>query len=96
MRKMSNMKAKICLAAVAFTGSLVIAFAADKKATDPCTATYDKAATTCTNEKANCRARGSDEGACEKRYEKCMNDAKKAMNECQNKGGNPSGSPSRK
>ena len=91
------MKAQICLAAVALSGSVLIAFAAEKKATDPCSQAYDKAMTTCENEKANCRARGSDEGACEKRYEKCVHTAKNAKVDCENnKGKAPAGSPSRK
>ena len=87
------MKAKFCLAALALTGSFVLAIAAEKKTTeksaDPCTAAFEKASLSCTNERANCRARGSDEGTCEKRYTKCVNDAKKAQSDCQNKGKQP-------
>ncbi|HEX8678783.1 MAG TPA: hypothetical protein VF683_02395 [Chthoniobacterales bacterium] len=82
------MKAKLCLAAVALSGSLVIAFAAEKKATDPCSQAYDKAVLSCENERAKCKLRGSDEGTCDNRYNKCENDAKKAQSECQAKSGN--------
>lgn len=96
MRKIGNMKATFCLAAVALTGSLAIAFAADKKqpaGSDACTKAYDKAVLACENAKANCRSRGSDESRCENIYNKCVNDAKKAQADCQ--GGKPSGTPSK-
>ena len=89
MRKMGNMKAKICLAAVVLSGSLMIAFAAEKKTegtaktADACTEKYEKDLLSCENQRANCKARGSDPGTCDQRYNQCANPVIKAFNECQ-------------
>ena len=85
------MKAKFSLAAVALACGVALAFAAEKKSadkpTDACTVAYEKCSQTCENEKANCRARGSDEGACDKRFTTCENACRKTFNECQQKAG---------
>jgi hypothetical protein len=83
------MNAKVSLAAILLSCGIALAIAADKKGSeksnDPCIAAYDKCAMTCTNERANCRARGSDEGTCENKYNKCVNACDKTRFDCQTK-----------
>ncbi len=78
------MKAQTYVTAAAVISSVVIALAAEKKA-DSCTEAYDKALVTCNNEKANCKARGSEEFACQQRFDACKKAAEKARKACEEK-----------
>ena len=76
------MKRKTCMALLALSSGLMIVFAAD---VDKCTEKFDACKVTCGNLRAQCRARGSDEGACESRFKQCNADCSKDLKTCQDK-----------
>jgi hypothetical protein len=76
------MKRKTCIALLALSSGLMIVFAAD---VDKCTEKFDACKVTCGNQRAQCRARGSDEGSCESRFNQCNADCSKDLKTCQDK-----------
>ena len=87
------MIAKICLAALTLTSCVAFVFAADKKVeqkADPCAEQYDKCAKTCENEKASCRARGSNPDECDRRHRTCIRACETKRTECEQKAGGKS------
>jgi len=80
--KDKRMKRKTCLALLALSSGLMMVFAATP---DKCTEKFNSCKVTCGNLQAQCKARGSDPGACEMRFKDCVQDCNKALKTCQSK-----------
>ena len=78
------MKRKICMALLALSGGLMIVFAAE---VDKCTEKFDACKVTCTNQRAQCMARGSTVDTCDNRLKGCNADCAKDLKACQAKAG---------
>ena len=85
------MKRKICVALLALSSGLMMAYAAEP---DKCTEKSEASKKTCRFEQAQCKARGATPESCENHYKQCIMDADKALKDCQTKAGvKPAGSP---
>ena len=82
------MKRKICFAMLTLTAGLMMVFAAPPAPApkaDPCTEKYNSSMETCTNQLAQCKARGSTPETCEARHKECLKECEKAKKACEAK-----------
>ena len=84
------MKRKICLSFLALSSGLMMVFAAN---VDKCTEKFEACKVTCDNVKAQCKAAGSQPGACESRFRQCNADCDKDLKACQAKSQTKSPTP---
>ncbi len=83
------MKRTISFAILTLTAGLMMVFAASPapapKAPDACAEKYKSSMDSCTNQQANCKARGSTPETCEARHKECVAAAEKAKQACEGK-----------
>jgi hypothetical protein len=76
------MKRKTGMALLALSSGLMIVFAAE---VDKCTEKFDACKVTCTNQRAQCMARGNTVDSCDNRLKQCNADCAKELKACQAK-----------